>query len=274
MRSCLYHGEVRHRRFLPRRHRFRYRTYMVYLDLDELDTVFAGRWLWSTRRAAPLRFARRDFLGDAAMPLRQAVLDRAQQQLGRRPQGPVRMLTTLRCFGLSFNPVTFYYCFDAGGDRLDAVVAEITNTPWGERHAYVLDAAAPATTHRWRLRKEFHVSPFMGMDQDYAWTFTEPAEVLAVHMRNEKDGALLFDASLCLRRRDIDTRSLATTLLRHPFVTGKVLAAIYFQAGLLWLKRTPFHPHPRTRTGATSAPPPPAGLNGSAARGSSPDSGG
>jgi hypothetical protein len=246
LQSCIYRGAVRHRRHRPRAHGFRYRLYMLYLDLDELDEVFAGRWLWSAHRSAPMRFRRSDYLGDPRVPLRQAVLDRVEERLGRRPDGAVRMLTNLRCFGYVFNPLTLYYCFAAEG-RLDAVVAEITNTPWGERHSYVLDAYARAVTQRWRFAKEFHVSPFMHMDQDYSWALNSPGEVLTVHMRNEKDGQLLFDASLRLRRREISGASLATTLLRHPFMTAKVIAGIYLQAGLLWLKRIPFHPHPRLR---------------------------
>jgi len=167
MYSCLYEGWVRHRRYAPRAHAFRYRLFMLYLDLDELDTVFRGRWLWSTRRPALAWFRRADYLGDARVPLKQAVLDRVEQATGRRPRGPVRLLTHLRYCGHCMNPVSFYYCFDETGERVDTVVAEITNTPWGERHVYVLPVDPDQRVLHFRFDKRLHVSPFMAMDLNY-----------------------------------------------------------------------------------------------------------
>ena len=200
--SCLYLGQVRHRRFLPKPHAFRYRLHMLYLDLDEIETVFDGRWLWSVGRRNWASWHRRDYLGDAAVDLRTAVLDRVEQVCGHRPAGPIRMLTQLRYLGYCFNPVTFYYCFGPGGDEVEAVVAEITNTPWGERHSYVLDRTsaerAPNGTLRWRFPKSFHVSPFMPMDHRYDWRFGTPGPTLAVHMENHGGDALWFDATLTI----------------------------------------------------------------------------
>ena len=138
MHSALYIGRVRHRRFAPRRHAFEYGLYMAWLDLAELDRVLRGRWLWSARRPAPARFRRTDYLGDPCVPLDRAVRDRVEQETGVRPAGPIRVLTHLRYFGLCFNPVTFYYCYDPADTRVETIVAEITNTPWKERHSYVL----------------------------------------------------------------------------------------------------------------------------------------
>ena len=129
MHSAIYHGSLRHRRFAPRPHVFGYPLFMVYLDLAELDTVFKGHWLWSTRRAAPARFVRADHLGDPAQPLDQAVRDLVESRGGQRPLGPIRLLTHLRYFGYAFNPVSFYYCFDAAGERVECIVAEVNNTP-------------------------------------------------------------------------------------------------------------------------------------------------
>ena len=248
MESALYSGTLRHRRLEPIAHAFEYPITLAWLDLAELDQVFAGRWLWSTKRPAAAWFRRADYLGDAAVPLDQAVRDRVESELGTRPQGPIRLLTQLRTFGHSFNPVSFYYCYDADGRAVEAVVAEITNTPWGERHAYAMRRPAGGKL-RFRFAKRFHVSPFMPMDQGYDWRFSEPGPRLSIHMANLHSAARVFDATLRLRRREITTASLAATLARYPFASLRVLAAIYWQAARLHAKGAPFHPHPAIAEG-------------------------
>lgn len=248
MESSLYIGSVRHRRYEPTENRFKYRLFMSYLDLAELPELFDRFLFWSARRSAPAWFRREDFHGDAAQPLDAEVRKLVREHTSCAADGPIRLLTHLRFFGYSFNPVSFYYCFDVAGQRVQAIVAEITNTPWKERHAYVLPvSSSDATGGAWRFRfdKQFHVSPFMPMDMSYDWRFSAPGEGLHVHMENWRDGRLAFDATLSLRRQPISSASLARALVAFPLMTAQVTALIHWQALRLWAKRTPFFTHPK-----------------------------
>jgi DUF1365 family protein len=251
MHSALYEGTVRHRRFTPVGHGFTYTLFMAYLDLSELDTVFRGRWLWSASRPAAARFRREDHLGEPNIPLDEAVRALVAQKTGRRPEGPIRLLTHLAYYGWCFNPVSFFYCFDRSGTRVETVVAEVSNTPWLERHCYVIPRGAGVPDGgviRFAAKKEFHVSPFMGMDQSYEWLFRDPAERLSVHMTNLEAGRRVFDATMTLERREISGPALASALARWPFMTLKVVGAIHWQALKLWAKDVPVFTHPGSRS--------------------------
>lgn len=257
MHSSLYAGQVRHRRFSPREHQFSYRLYMLYLDLDELPTLFQRFWLWSLEKRNIATFRRGDHLRPHTQDLKTAVYDLIEERSGKRPQGPVRLLTNLAYFGFRFNPVSFYYCFDASGEQLEYIVAEVNNTPWGEQFCYVMDAVNDQNreqsqtrhdtqTQRHLAQKQFHVSPFMTMDINYDWRLSKPGEQLNVHMENHHSGEKLFDATMRLNRQTISRSSLARILVSHPLQSFKVVGAIYFEALRLWLKRVPFIDHPGT----------------------------
>jgi DUF1365 family protein len=235
--SAIYQGAIRHRRFAVRPREFRHRIAMAYIDLDELPRLLGGRLV--ATRPGLVRFRRRDYLGDPALPLDTAVRELVRERTGRAPQGPIRLLTHLRTFGHCFNPVSFYYCFAAGGEQLETVVAEVTNTPWGERHAYVLRDDGRAG-----LDKALHVSPFMGMEQSYTWRAPAPGPTLSVHIESSEQGRRVFDATLGLRRIALDSRSLARITARHPAATLRMQALIYSHAVALKLRGVPVHPHP------------------------------
>ena len=251
LKSGLYEGKVKHRRFSPVQNSFQYRLFMMYLDLEELPTLFRDRWLWSGDRVKMAYFRRRDHLGDPRVPLDKAVRDLVEEHLGKRPNGPIRLLTHPRYFGICFNPVSFYYCYDRAGRYVETIVAEVHNTPWLEEHCYVFGEAQNEHPlrgwKRYQFPKAFHVSPFMEMEIWYDWRFREPGESINVHIINMARGRKRFDATLSLTRRELTGHSLARVLLAYPFMTLRVICFIYWQAVRLWIKGATFYAHPAKR---------------------------
>lgn len=245
--SAVYEGWVRHRRFEPIEHSFRYPLFLMYLDLDELPGVLDPFPLFSARRPAPAHFQRANYMGDPDRPLAECARDAIEAETGSRPAGPVRLLANLRYLGHVFNPVSFYYCFEQSGERVDAIVADVNNIPWGERHPYVLARGSRrGAVLTDELDKTLHVSPLMGMDQTYGFRASEPGERLSVHIesRPADSGGKAFDATLSLHRHELSRARLAGMLARYPAMSLQTVAKIYAQSLRLKLKGARYFPHP------------------------------
>ncbi len=243
LKSAIYSGWVRHRRSHPGTHVFRYKVFMMYLDLDELDRVFTGTRLWSVEKNNLASFKRSDYLGDPSIPLDTAVRMKVQQETGIYPSGAIRVLTNLRYFGYLINPITCYYIYDETG-RLQFLIAEVTNTPWNERHAYVLPCDPDERNLRTRFSKSLHVSPFNPMELEYQWLSNQPGKNLLIHMQNWKQTKMEFDATLCLKRESVTPARLTSLIISYPHMTFKVVFGIYWQALKLFIKRIPIYSHP------------------------------
>jgi DUF1365 family protein len=246
--SCVYVGTVRHRRDRPAAHAFSFPLFLPLIDLEEVDRFFRIPLLCSTSPISAVRFRRADYYGDPTRSLADCVRELVQHRTGISSTGPIRLLTNLRYFGFVFNPVSFYFCYDTDGETLQAVVADVTNTPWGEKHEYVIPCDPDANTHTHECDKEFHVSPFMQMAMQYRWRMTSPGSRLDVQIRNHDAADCIFEASLELKRQELTYARLCGLLVRFPFITLRSPLAIYWQAFRLWWKKVPFVPHPKQRT--------------------------
>lgn len=246
-KSYIYSGTIRHRRFTPFDHFFTYPLFMAYLDLNSIDSAFKRSWLWNINGPALVSFMRKDYHGDEKVSLDESVRQTVFEKVGYKVKGPIRLLTHLRYLGYCFNPVSFYYCFDETDSEVDVIMAEVTNTPWDERHAYIIDERDKDGKVRnliANFEKKLHVSPFWGMDHKYEWLFTQPDEYLMVNMKNFKDGDKVFDATLNMKRLPFTLTGILKQVARFPFITMVVVFRIHWQAFKLWVKRAPYFIHP------------------------------
>ncbi|MFP4513610.1 MAG: DUF1365 domain-containing protein [Acidimicrobiales bacterium] len=243
--GVIWSGSVWHERSSPSRHRFDYRMWWADLDLDRIDHTLGHLRMLGTGRGRPLRFARSDYLGDPATDLATEVRDLVERRTGTLPDGPVRLVGHLRTLGWCFNPIALYLCHDAEG-TLTWIVADVTNTPWKERHQYVLPADATGV-HGHVEDKALHVSPFMGMDQRYRFDIDVSGEALRVRIVTIDGDTEPFAAGVDLTSRPMTDPALLTSLARHPLLTMRVSLGIHTQALRLWRKRVPIQPHPDRR---------------------------
>jgi len=270
LNSCIYEGVIRHRRRTPTKNSFKFLGFMLFLDLDEIDEVFAGRWLWSTRKFAYASFQREDHLKEFPVDqnLKSCVLEVLKSNNVDEDVERVCLLTQLRYCGFRMNPVSFYYCYRKSDQRLVAVVTEVNNTPWDQQHVYVIPdhkpdadplARSSASERRTsgspsqlrqryikteKLNKSFHVSPFMHSDMHYRMLYSLPGERIGVKMENIENDKKIFDVSMLMHKRSITAMRLFWLGLKYPVYSFKVFAGIYFQALKLYLKKVPYHPHP------------------------------
>ncbi len=255
MSLAVLRGSLSHARLSPPLHRFRYPISLLELDLEQAADQLRPYWLWSMNRPNLGCILRKDHLRGGDADLATAVRDRVEGETGRRPQGRVILITQPRCWGLGFNPISLYLCHDAA-ERLQAVIAEVHNTPWGEQIAYVLPVSEPEQQPlRLDFAKAMHVSPFQPMDLSYSLELERGEDRMHIALDCSRAGERVFAARLRLDRNPASSRNLARMLLGRALKPAAVLAAIHFEALRLWFKRARYYPHPGTPPARASAPP-------------------
>lgn len=240
--NALYVGTVRHARYRPKKHRFAYRVFSAFLDVDDIDAGRLGLKLLSVDRFNLFSFKKRDHGAKDGSKLR-PFIEGLLAEAGLKAPTRIAILCYPRMFGFAFNPLTVYYCFD--GQSVSAMVYEVRNT-FGDDHIYVvpLTAGHAETPLLHERDKLMHVSPFIGMQARYHFSAAAPAETLRLVIRETQDAAPLLVASFAGTRKPLNDRHLLAAFLTHPLMTVKVLVAIHWEAARLFLKGVPFFRRP------------------------------
>lgn len=246
-KNLIFTGQVRHRRFTPKKHQFSYNLFMFCFDIGDPSNSFKEIKQVSIEQFNWFSFRRKNYLSHPEIPLDEYARQLVVAKFNNYPKGKIYLLTQLSCLGYCFNPISLYFIFDETNQHLDYLIIEVTNTPWGEKHNYVLESSGKPKNevYYYQFQKELHVSPFMAMNYEYQFNLKLNKQKITIHMENHTAGKKDFDATLTLKALPQKGTSFTKVFRHFPLITYKVATAIYWEALKLWMKGIPFYPHPK-----------------------------
>lgn len=242
MNHAICTGHVYHARRDQANHAFHYSLYMLLVDLRDPTLSDCRNPYINTKWYSPIRFKENDYLPGENESLEKRVHTKLHELGAEQPVSKILLLTQARCLGLYFSPVNFYFCYPKNDDNCRYLLAEVSNTPWNERHYYLVDLQGSQVN-----KKSFHVSPFMQMKMDYHWRIQPPTnnnQNIRIHIENHaEDKGNIFEATLLLKQQAMTRQLARRTVWQHPVMTLKIVSSIYYQALRLFLKRVQFVPY-------------------------------
>jgi DUF1365 family protein len=218
---------------------------MFCFDIDQAETTLSQHRGISYEKFNWFSFHRKNYLTPSELALGEQARQLIKAKHGHTPSGKIYLLTNLSCLGYSINPISLYFVYNDAGDELDYLIVEVTNTPWGEKHQYVLTnpVKPQKDIYHYRFEKLLHVSPFLPMNYIYDFHLKVKKEQIILHINNFMGEDKHFDATLTLNEHPIHKKTWQHIVFGFPFMTFKVAAAIYWQALKLWIKGARFYSH-------------------------------
>ena len=232
MNSCIYNGEVNHTRFKPVKHFLNYKTFSLFIDLDEIEQLDKSISIFSHNKFNIFSFYNKDHGDRDGNCLKKWVISNLQKYKIEGNISKIKILCYPRIFGYVFNPLSIFYCYE--NDKLKSIFYEVKNT-FNEQHTYIFKIKDGEEIKQ-KCKKKFYVSPFMDMETFYNFKLIDPNQRLSVMIKQTDAEGTVLTATQTGDKKEFNFKQLLVNFFKYPLMTLKIISSIHFEALLLWKK--------------------------------------
>jgi len=232
MNSCIYNGEVNHTRFKPVKHFLNYKTFSLFIDLDEIEQLDKSISIFSHNKFNIFSFYNKDHGDRDGNCLKKWVMSNLKKYKIEGNISKIKILCYPRIFGYVFNPLSIFYCYE--NDKLKSIFYEVKNT-FNEQHTYIFKIKDGEEIKQ-KCKKKFYVSPFMDMETFYNFKLIDPNQRLSVMIKQTDAEGTVLTATQTGDKKEFNFKQLLINFFRYPLMTLKIISSIHFEALLLWKK--------------------------------------